>query len=365
MAYLESFDSKQLRNMLGTFTTGVTIVTTRGADGTDYGVTANSFSSVSLEPPLILWSQAYTSKSFAAFRDSHHFAVNILADDQVTLSNHFAKSKDDKFAEVNFHRGLGGVPVLAGTVAHFECTKEAAHPAGDHVIFIGRVERVSHSGRRPLAFAFGQYMVPYAHGLGPVDLRQRTAPHASAETLRQAVRALPEVCSLTEEYLISLSVWGNHGPTVIHAASGEWHTEEALPGTVLSVTQTAAGRAFASFLPEEVTQTFVAEDLRLHRVADEDQATQIENFKSEVTAARKHGLARAVAASNGRNGKPGNAFSAPVFDLEGHMIYALCVSGDTERLPPDWNGSVPQGLLQSARLLSRGPRGVSGAQVAR
>ena len=160
MATLTSFDARQLRNVLGTFTTGVTIVTTLDPQGVAHGVTANSFSSVSLEPPLVLWSQALTSRSLGAFRQSDYFAVNVLAEDQIEVSKHFARPQEDKFATVPYAEGLGGVPVLEGTVAHFECVKVAEYPAGDHVIYLGRVERVSHSGRRPLAFSHGRYMVP-------------------------------------------------------------------------------------------------------------------------------------------------------------------------------------------------------------
>jgi len=158
-----SFEARQLRDVLGTFVTGVTVVTTRDAADTLHGVTANSFSSVSLEPPLVLWSQSVSSRSHAAFKHSTHFAINILADDQIALSNHFSKSRGDKFKGIAHTEGIGGIPVLDGVAATLECRKVAAYPGGDHVVFVGRVERIGRSGRRPLAFANGQYMVACAH----------------------------------------------------------------------------------------------------------------------------------------------------------------------------------------------------------
>ena len=359
MAYLTSFDSKQLRTVLGTFTTGVTIVTTRDAEGVDFGVTANSFSSVSLDPPLVLWSQAYTSKSFPAFRDSEHFAVNVLADDQVDLSNHFAKSKDDKFAEIKFSRGLGEVPVLHGTAAHFECVKVAAYPAGDHMIFLGRVERVSHSGRRPLAFAHGRYMVPYAHDLGPVSLRQAKAPLAGCDAIAKATDALPAISDAVGGLTIGLAVWGNHGPTVVRWHEGLSAAKEQLPtGLVMSITRTATGIAFAAFLPADVTEAFVHEDLRLFRVADEDEQEQRRAFDGVVAEARKYGFARAAGvqpltlSGTGSRGAVTNAFSVPVYDREGRMICALSVAAEASLLPSDPESAAPQALMRAATKLS-------------
>ena len=354
MAYLTSFDSKQLRTVLGTFTTGVTIVTTHDAQGVDYGVTANSFSSVSLDPPLVLWSQALTSSSFPAFRESEHFAVNVLADDQIAMSNRFAKSSEDKFAELAFTRGLGGVPLLPGTVAHFECVKVAAYPAGDHMIFLGRVEHVGYSGRRPLAFAHGRYMVPYAHDLGPVSLRDVKAALPSCEAIARATDALPHISNSVGGLTVGLSVWGNHGPTMLRWHGGADVAQQQLrAGLVMSVTRTATGIAFAAFMPPEVTDVFVLEDLRLFRVADEDEQEQRRAFDSTVAAARASGLAQAVdLAPSSWFGALANAFSAPVYDAQGDMICALSVVGHASILPSAADGPAPQNLIHAANELS-------------
>ena len=107
------FDSRELRRTLGTFVTGVTVVTTIDEEGKFHGVTANSFSSVSLDPPLVLWSQAVKAQSHPVFFKTERFAVNILAEDQIDLSNRFAKSSPEKFAGLKVDIGLGGVPLLS------------------------------------------------------------------------------------------------------------------------------------------------------------------------------------------------------------------------------------------------------------
>ena len=150
-----SFDPKAFRNALGSFTTGVTIITTRTASGDPIGLTANSFNSVSLDPPLVLWSQALASSRSPAFMDAGHFAINVLASDQLELSKRFVAS--GSFDGIDFEEGLGGVPLLRGSCAIFECSSEARHPGGDHVIFIGRVERFHRAEAEPLAFHAGRY----------------------------------------------------------------------------------------------------------------------------------------------------------------------------------------------------------------
>ena len=317
MATLTSFDSRQLRNVLGTFTTGVTIVTTRDAHGVPHGVTANSFSSVSLEPPLVLWSQALTSRSLPAFRDSEYFAVNVLAEDQIEVSKHFAKPQDDKFAGVSYTEGLGGVPVLEGTVAHFECVKVAEYPAGDHVIYLGRVERVGHSGRLPLAFSHGRYMVPVSHDFGTLPALAGGFAVASAEAVRIATDMLPGLQELLGNRTLGLAVWGNKGPTVIRWEPGlDDPDEEPRTGLVLNITRTATGRAFAAFLPSKVTRAFVEEDLRLSRIANEEEPVQRQRFDDAIDEARRDGVARM---STGE----ASAFSAPIYDPERNMIIAL------------------------------------------
>ncbi len=152
-----TIEPRALRNALGAFATGVTIVTTRGADGSDVGLTANSFSSVSLNPPMVLWSLAKTSSSIEAFRNAGHFAVHILAADQDHLGGRFAAKGIDKFAGLQLERGPDGVPLLSGCTARFECRTAFQYEGGDHVIFVGEVVNLTHSERPPLIFHGGRY----------------------------------------------------------------------------------------------------------------------------------------------------------------------------------------------------------------
>jgi len=152
-----TIEPKALRNALGAFATGVTIVTTRSAEGANIGLTANSFSSVSLDPPMVLWSLAKTSSSIEAFRHAGHFAVHVLAADQDDLSGRFASKGIDKFAGLELERGPADIPLLAGCTARFECRTSFQYEGGDHVIFVGEVVNLTHSARPPLIFHGGRY----------------------------------------------------------------------------------------------------------------------------------------------------------------------------------------------------------------
>lgn len=140
------------------FATGVTIVTARAADGSLVGLTANSFNSVSLDPPLVLWSLARGAGSMPALSTGSHYAVNILAASQKELARRFATKDIDRWTDVDFTVGLGGAPVLAGAAASFECFNRSRYDEGDHVIFVGEVERCTHAiGASPLLFHGGRF----------------------------------------------------------------------------------------------------------------------------------------------------------------------------------------------------------------
>jgi flavin reductase (DIM6/NTAB) family NADH-FMN oxidoreductase RutF len=159
MAYAAAgFDTREFRRALGTFPTGVAVVTTRAANGAFVGLTINSFSSLSLEPPLVLWSLNVASPNLATFDRARYFAVNILAEDQVELSRRFASQVANKFLDLEVHAGLEGVPLIAGCTARLECRAAARHNGGDHVLFIGHVERFGYEAqKRPLVFYAGRY----------------------------------------------------------------------------------------------------------------------------------------------------------------------------------------------------------------
>ena len=155
--YPPFLDSRSLRDALGEFATGVTVVTARAAGGHPVGVTINSFASVSLEPPLVLWSLGLASPSLAAFESCSHYAVNILAADQVEFSQRFSQAQEDRFAGIATTAGAGGTPLLPGCSAWFECRNELRYPGGDHIILVGQVENFSRQEKPPLIFHGGQY----------------------------------------------------------------------------------------------------------------------------------------------------------------------------------------------------------------
>jgi flavin reductase (DIM6/NTAB) family NADH-FMN oxidoreductase RutF len=155
-----AIDPRDFRNALGTFGTGVTIVTAMADDGKPYGVTCNSFASVSLNPPLVLWSLGMFSQGLTIFQNASHFTVNVLSTSQEALAVKFAKSSDDKFAGVEWKPGLGKAPVIAGSVASFQCRAASRYYGGDHVIFLGAVEAYTYNRQEPLLFtrgAFGRF----------------------------------------------------------------------------------------------------------------------------------------------------------------------------------------------------------------
>jgi len=153
-----SFSALEFRAALGMFATGVTIVTARTATGELVGLTANSFNSVSLDPPLVLWSLARAAGSMPAFTTGSHYAINILAASQRDLAERFALKGADRFNGVRFTDGASGAPLLVGAAATFECFNRSRYEEGDHVIFVGEVERCTHqSGASPLLFHGGQF----------------------------------------------------------------------------------------------------------------------------------------------------------------------------------------------------------------
>jgi flavin reductase (DIM6/NTAB) family NADH-FMN oxidoreductase RutF len=152
------FDSRAFRSALGQFQTGVAIVSALAADGAPVGMTINSFSSVSLEPPLILWSVQSNSPSSAAFLAAKHFAVTILAADQKDLASKFARTAADKFDGIPTRRGIGNILVPDGGIATFECETWALYPGGDHEIMLGLVRHFHTGPGEALGFHRGQFL---------------------------------------------------------------------------------------------------------------------------------------------------------------------------------------------------------------
>lgn len=149
-------DKLDLRQSLGRFATGVTVVTCLGDKG-PCGITANSFSSVSLEPPLVLWNIAKVSHSLRAYLAAEHFAINVLAADQRDLSHHFAQSDHTVFRGIEYSVSDHGVPILPDTIACFECRTHQIHECGDHYIIVGEVQRFRSNDEAPLLFFGSDY----------------------------------------------------------------------------------------------------------------------------------------------------------------------------------------------------------------
>ncbi|MBV0934372.1 flavin reductase family protein [Marinobacterium weihaiense] len=181
-----SFDSKAFRSALGTFTTGVTIITATAADGTKVGMTANSFNSVSLDPPLVLWSLAKTANSLPVFTEAKHWNVHVLSVEQEPLSGRFASRGEDKFAGLDLDDGLTEAPLLPNCTARFQCRTAFMHDGGDHIIFIGEVLGFDQTDLPPLVFQSGQYAL---------------TARKPREEVRLAKSEPPPECSYTEDLL--------------------------------------------------------------------------------------------------------------------------------------------------------------------
>ena len=152
-----SFDPKDFRNALGMFATGVTIVTARADDGSPIGITANSFNSVSLQPPMVLWSLAKSARSLSIFSKSKHWNVHVLSNDQDALSNRFARAGEDKFAGLELDACVSGAPLIPGCSARFQCRTAFQYDGGDHIIFVGEVINYDSSALPPLLYVTGNY----------------------------------------------------------------------------------------------------------------------------------------------------------------------------------------------------------------
>jgi flavin reductase (DIM6/NTAB) family NADH-FMN oxidoreductase RutF/DNA-binding MarR family transcriptional regulator len=227
-----SADPAAFRRCLGQFGTGVTVITAASGDEL-VGMTANSFSSVSLDPPLILWSTKRTSQSFAAFQAATHFAVNVLSHDQIALSKHFGRSGGDKFSDISWRAGIGGAPLLEGTLCSFECRKTAEYPGGDHLIVLGEVQRFARYERGALLFAQGRYCL--AADFPDLDRPAMGRPHAAGPM---------------NEFMTAL-MYRAHG--VLSTALDEGRHAEGLTvlqSRLMAAIETLPGSTLESLLPE-------------------------------------------------------------------------------------------------------------------
>jgi flavin reductase (DIM6/NTAB) family NADH-FMN oxidoreductase RutF len=152
-----AFTERQFRDALAQFATGVTVIAARRADGRYAGFTANSFNSVSLEPPLVVWSLHRRAQSLVAYESAKRYVINVLAHDQIALARRFSLPHADRFEGVSFRLGVADAPLIEGCIAWFECRHHAMHRAGDHVLFIGQVETCERRNGAGLVFHHGRY----------------------------------------------------------------------------------------------------------------------------------------------------------------------------------------------------------------
>jgi flavin reductase (DIM6/NTAB) family NADH-FMN oxidoreductase RutF len=156
-AATREFDSAQFRKALSQFATGVTVITTRLADGSFRGLTASSFNSVSLNPPLVLWSLGECANSLPVFTGNSHYVINVLAADQAALAERFSRRTDNPFGITEYALSRTGQPILKGVSAWFECHNRSRYPEGDHVIFVGEVEECAVQPQPSLIFHEGRF----------------------------------------------------------------------------------------------------------------------------------------------------------------------------------------------------------------
>ncbi len=156
-AEARNFDAAQFRQALSQFATGVTVITTRLADGSFRGLTASSFNSVSLEPPLVLWSLGNAANSLPIFTGNSHYVINVLNAEQSHLAQLFSRRTEKPFEGVDYELSRTGQPILQGASAWFECHNRSRYPEGDHVIFVGEVEDCAFAPQPSLIFHAGQF----------------------------------------------------------------------------------------------------------------------------------------------------------------------------------------------------------------
>ena len=350
---VRTFDKRQLRDVLGSFVTGVTVVTTVDAEGRMHGLTANSFSSVSLDPPLVLWSQATSAGSHSAFKNAQRFTINILAEHQYDLANHFATRSPDKFSGIDHDLGVDGLPLLRDCSAWLECEVVSRYPGGDHVIYVGSVDSIRQNTRRPLVFGGGQYLVADPHDLGVAPVGTKGAMKSQPHAVRLASRAMLRLAQTLDKTL-ALVAWGNHGPTVIAWQAATTPVAADLPlGLVLPVTSSASGLALAAFLPPEAVDRFVTAELRDNaRQASGEPPLTAESLARELESVRASHVATRRPGPFYDDRTLANAISVPILSPGGLAVLALTAIGPAEQFDAAADSPCAQALRAAAREIS-------------
>ena len=347
---LSPIDPAELRRCLGSFVTGVTVITVLDDQGNPIGMTANSFNSVSLDPALIVWSLRLNATAFSTYSNAQRFVVNILAEDQVDISNRFARSGLDRFEGVAWTQGLGGVPLIEGCAAYLECTTEQTYPGGDHLLFLGRVQRIVNATRRPLAFGSGKYMVVHPYDNSPG--KDVGSGHVATLNAIHLARPCLEDLNRETDKTVGLGVWGNFGPTLI------WWIEAKKPldvrwrcGMVLPLLGSATGKVFAAYSNRSLTQPYLDAEITAAQKTGSSEFInpfQVDQHLEQVRQARIGDVQNAIMADINEKGV--NGYSVPVFDASGTIVLALTMMGDSDAFPKD--DPALQALKEAANRLS-------------
>jgi flavin reductase (DIM6/NTAB) family NADH-FMN oxidoreductase RutF/DNA-binding IclR family transcriptional regulator len=315
------FDVRLLRTALGAFVTGVTVITTQDSDGRPHGLTANSFNTVSLEPPLVLWSQAKKAGSYEVFQKAEDFAISILAEDQTETAARFAARREDKFDGVDINHSFCCLPVIGISSAWLYCRTVSRVDGGDHTIYIGEIKKIAQTGRRPLVFGGGQYLLTQPHYSAAArldDLPTGAWQHHVVQACGPWMRRLAEELDVT----ISAAVWGNCGPTVVGWERGATSILPSFPlGLVLPVTSSATGKIFASFLPDSVVAPFIQREFDQRAGAQSELA--VRDWEAMLTQVRANGWASHAATRFWNDDLVVKAASVPVCDWQGQAIVAM------------------------------------------
>lgn len=287
-ALRDALDPRALRNAFGAFATGVTVVTSRTADGAPIGFTANSFASVSLDPPLLLVCLAKSSRNYANMTGAAGFAVNVLAEDQKDVSNTFAKPVEDRFAAVDWRDGPAGSPVFAGAAAWFDCRTDRIVDAGDHAILIGRVVGFENGERVGLGYVRGGYFVPSLEAkairaAGEEDTRVSAVIERAGEILL--------VPAVGDRLALPSTTLGERDPVAAIEADVRSLTGLAMtPGYLFSVFEDRTGgrqnivyRASAAAGSPDQGRFFALDDLPMDRLDAPQTADILRRFASEQT----------------------------------------------------------------------------------
>lgn len=311
MDHPHCIDPREFRQALGMFATGVTIVTARAADGTPVGVTANSFNSVSLDPPMVLWSLARSARSLPVFTSTPHWNVHVLAQDQEALSNRFARPGDDKFAGLTLEEGLTPAPLLTGCAARFECRTAFQYEGGDHVILVGEVLRHDRSERAPLLYVAGSYAV--ASKVAPAVSTERGAEprdtaysedllgyllgRAHFQFMAGFRRTLSERGLADADFFLLSLLVVKDGLTVTEIAAHVAFTGVDIGPVAL---QALEARGLLTQSGERYALTAAGRDAILHvmAAAKSVEADLTDRLGEGETAALRHGLKRLIAASD-------------------------------------------------------------------